>query len=51
MMIFKSFEYKIKLSRNTESDGNNGILKNATIAVPLKYLSNFLQSLKMLFID
>ena len=51
IIIFKSFEYKTKLSRNTESDGNNGILKNATIAVTLKYLSNFLESLKMLFID
>ena len=41
---FKSFEYKAKSLGNTESQTANaadGILKNATIAVPLKYLSNF----------
>ena len=42
---FKSFRYKPKLLGNT--DGNNGILKNATIAVPLKYLSNFLRLLEI----
>ena len=34
---FKSFKYKTKLLGNTEANGANGILKNATIAVPLKY--------------
>ena len=29
------------------TDENNGILKNATIAVPLKYLSNFLRLLEI----
>ena len=43
---FKTFEYKAKLLGNTEADGNSGILKNATIAVPLKYLSKFWRSLK-----
>ena len=43
---FKSFEYKAELL-NTEADVNNGILKTATIAVPLKYLSNFWRSLEM----
>ena len=43
---FKSLKYKAKLLGNFESDGINGILKNATIAVPLKYLSNFQRSLK-----
>ena len=43
----KCFEHKAKLLGNTEADGNNGILKNATIAVPLKYLSNFCRSLEM----
>ena len=38
---FKSFMYKPKLLENTEADGGNGILKTATVAVPLKYLSNF----------
>ena len=35
---FKSFEYRPKLLGNTKADGKNGILKNATIAVPLKHL-------------
>ena len=38
---FKSSEYKAKLSGNTEADETNGILENATLAVLLKYLSNF----------
>ena len=37
---FKSFKYKAKLIENTVAEGANGILKNARIAVPLKYLSN-----------
>ena len=44
---FKSFKYKVKLVGNTEADGANGILKNATVTVSLKYLSNFWGSLKM----
>ena len=36
-----------KLSGDTEADGNGGVLKNATIAVPLKYLSDFLRSVEM----
>ena len=35
---FKYFKYKAKLLGNTVVDGNNGIPKNAAIAVPLKYL-------------
>ena len=31
---FKSFEYMAKLLENTEADNANGILQNATIAVP-----------------
>ena len=42
---FKSF--KTKLLGNAEAAGGNGILKNATITAPLKYLSNFWRSLKM----
>ena len=41
---FKSFEYNAKLLGNTVAQPANaayGIFKNATIAVPLKYLSNF----------
>ena len=44
---FKSFKYKSKLLGNTEAqtaNAANGILKNATIAVPLKYSSNFWRS-------
>ena len=48
---FTFFMYKAKLLENTESDGANGILKNATTAVPLKYVSNFLRSLGMLLIN
>ena len=48
---FKSFKYKAKLLRNTEADDANGILKNAAIAVPLKYLTNFWRSLEMTLID
>ena len=43
---FKSFEYKAKLLGNTEADGANGILRYATIAVPLKNLNNFWRSLE-----
>ena len=42
---FRSFKYKAKLSGNTVAqsapNAANGILRNATTAVPLKYLSNF----------
>ena len=48
---FKSFQYKPKLLENTVADGNNLILKNATITVPLKYLSNFWQSFEMSLIN
>ena len=34
---FKYFTYKAKLIGNTFAGGANGILKNATISVPLKY--------------
>ena len=44
---FKASKYKGKLLANTEADGNNGILKSTTIAVPFKYLSNFWGSLEM----
>ena len=43
---FKPFECKAKLLGNTEADGDNGILKNATIAELLKYLNNFGDHLK-----
>ena len=45
---FKSIKDKAKLLGTTEANNANGILKNATIAVPLKYLSNFWRSLKHL---
>ena len=48
---FKSFKYKAKLLENTEADGVNGILNSATIAVLLKYLSNFWRSLEMPLIN
>ena len=48
---FKFFKWKTKLLENTEADGENGILKNATIAVPLKYLSNFWRSFEIPLIN
>ena len=42
---------KSKLLENIKGDEANGILKNATIAVPLKYLSNFWVSLEMPLIN
>ena len=49
--IIVIFQLRGKLLRNTAADGNNGILKNAIIAVPLKYLSNFWISLQMPLIN
>ena len=42
---FISFKYKAKLLENTEANETLGILRNATIVVPLKYPSNFRRSL------
>ena len=44
---FKSLKYKTRLIGNTGADKVNGILRSATIAVPLKYLRNFWRSIKM----
>ena len=38
---FKYFNYKAKLLGNPEANKAHGILRNAAIALPLKYLSNF----------
>ena len=52
---FKPFEYKAKLLEETVAqpapNNNNGILKNTTIVVSLKYLINFWRSLEMLLIN
>ena len=52
---FNSFKDKAKLLGNTAAqpapNAANGILKNATIAVPLKYLSNFWISLEIPLIN
>ena len=51
---FKSFKYEANLLGNTVAQVNNAanvILKNAAIAVPLKYLSNFWRSLKIPLIN
>ena len=48
---FTSFGYKTKLLENTIADGNNSILKNATITVPLKSVSNFWRSLEIPLIN
>ena len=36
-----SFNFNAKLLKNTVAGGNNSILTNTVIAVPLYYLSNF----------
>ena len=46
----KSIKYKAKLECAV-AEGANGILKNVTISVPLKYLSNFWRSLEMPLIN
>ena len=52
---FKSFEYKAKVLGSTVAqpalNEANGILKKTTIALPLKYLSNFWRSLKIPLIN
>ena len=48
---FKSFKYKTKLLENTMTDNANGILKNVTSAVSLKYLRNFWTILSISVID
>ena len=48
---FKYFSYINKLLGNVVPDRNNGVLRNTAIFLTLKYLSNFLTSLKMPFIN
>ena len=48
---FKSFNYKDKLLEDIVADDNHEILRNAAIAVPLKYVRNFWRSLEMLLIS
>ena len=48
---FKSFKYNAKFLGNTVKDWVNGVLKNPTIAAPLKYLSHFWRSPKMPLIN
>ena len=52
---FKSFKYKAKLLGNTTAqpvpNDANGIPRNVTIAVPLKFLSNFFRSFGMPLIN
>ena len=44
---FKYFGYKAKLLEDAVADEANGIVKNATVAVPLKYVINFWVSLEI----
>ena len=52
---FKFCKYKIKWLEDTVAqsapDNGDGILKNATIAIPVKYVSNFWRSLEMPLIN
>ena len=43
--------HKAKLLENNEADGDSRILKNATMAAPLNYLSSFWRSLEMPLIN
>ena len=45
------FSLNAKLLKNTFAEGNNSILANTVIAVPLYYLSNFWRSLEMPLIN
>ena len=51
MLLLMIILNKDKLFGNTETDGANGILENATIAVPLEYFSNFWRSFKLPLIN
>ena len=52
LIIFLIFQVlKAKLLGNIGADNKNGILKNATIALPLKFVSNFWRSLEMPLIN
>ena len=47
-----SFKYKVSLlGKANDADGNDRLLKNVKIVVPLKYLSNFFRSLEMSLIN
>ena len=48
---FKSFKYKTELLGKIPAEDNNGIIKNAVSAVPLKYLSNFWRLIEMPLIN
>ena len=48
---FKLFKYKAKFLENAVADGANEMLKNATLAVLLKYITNFWISLEMSLIN
>ena len=50
-IAFKSFKYKTRLIGNTVVDGANEIPRNLSIAVLLKYISNFWRLLEMLLIN
>ena len=47
----RSFKCQNKLLGNTEENGENGILRNTTISVPLNSLSNIWVSLEMSLIN
>ena len=47
LIISASFKFKIKIAGRTGNDGT----KNVNIMIPLKYLSNFWKTLKMLLIN
>ena len=48
---FKSFKYKEKSIKKHWAKGANGVSRNVSIVVPLKYLINFWRTLEMLLIN
>ena len=46
-LIILEFSCIRPLLKNTAAYGNNTVLRNAAIVMPLKYLSNFWRSLEM----
>ena len=51
IIILNLLKYKNKYLEITAGEGANGILTKETVAVPLKYLSNFLKLLEMPLIN
>ena len=45
--VFNFFEYKAKLSGDTDEDGTNELFRKTRITVPFKFLGNFWRSIEI----